>query len=118
MKRSSDKYVSSEYMEQCGFITWWKYKFPEVLIFHIPNGEFRSPSTASRLKKAGVVPGIPDLFCPAMRLWIEIKREDGGKVSNEQKRIHQYLESIGDTVIIAHGAREASERVLFLKNKS
>lgn len=103
---------SSEYMEQTGFVNWFRNKFQGVLIFHIPNGEHRNISVGKRLKDEGVVAGIPDLFIPAWKVWIEMKTKDGGTLSFEQKRIHKYLESVGYTVIIGNGATDASSKVL------
>lgn len=57
-------------------------QIPELsLLFHIPNGGYRSPRTAAALKKQGVQPGVPDLFLPVPcgvfhGLWIEMKRTD------------------------------------------
>ena len=110
--------VSLEAAEQEGFITWWKFRFPDVLIFHIPNGGARYITTARNLKKAGVVPGIPDLYCPRYRLWIEFKRSKGGKLSPEQEKIINYLRRVGDAVIVAHGSEDGSRQVLdFMKEK-
>jgi hypothetical protein len=99
-------------MEQQGLVAWFRGKYPETLIFAVPNGEYRAMTTAKKLRDEGVVPGIPDLFVPAWDLWIEMKRREGGKVSDEQKRIHSYLKGIGDTVIIGYGAEDASRKIL------
>ncbi len=101
-----------EHEEQVGFVQWFRGMFPGVLIYAIPNGGKRSMSVAKELKAEGVVPGVPDLHVPAWRLWIEMKRIKGGKLSDEQIDMHDYLESIGDTVIIGRGAKDASARVL------
>ena len=109
---------TSESLEQQGFIQWFRLRFPEVLIFHIPNGGVRHIVTAARLQKEGVVPGIPDLYIPEWRLWIEMKRASGGILSDDQERIIKYLDEIGHTVIIGYGATDASIKVLeFLKPK-
>lgn len=102
----------SEHEEQAGFVRWFRDRFPGVLIFAIPNGEHRAVSVARRLKAEGVVPGVPDLFVPEWRLWIEMKRIKGGRLSDEQKEIIQRLEAIGYTVIVGKGARDASAQVL------
>ena len=108
--------MSSESDEQIGFVTWWRLKYPTILLFHIPNGSWRNPVTATRLKKEGVVAGIPDLFCPKHLLWIEMKNVNGGKVSEEQFAMIDYLRRIGHTVMIANGATDASRQVLdFMK---
>jgi len=88
------------------------------LIYHCPNGEKRSIKTAVRLKKMGVVAGIPDLFVPSWKLYIELKREKGGVVSEAQKKIMDYLSRVGYTCIIGHGATDASVKVLkFLEER-
>ena len=89
-----------------------------MLIYHCPNGERRSISVAVKLKKMGVVAGIPDLFIPAWKLYIELKREKGGVVSEDQKKIMAYLQRVGYTVFVCHGATEASVEVLkFLEER-
>lgn len=60
----------------------------------------------------GVVAGIPDLFVPSWKLYIELKREKGGVVSEAQKKIMAYLQRVGYTCIIGHGATDASVQVL------
>lgn len=104
--------ISTEHQEQVGFLMWFRYKYPNILIFAIPNGGHRSLKTAKNLKDEGVVPGIPDLYVPEWKLWVEMKRTKCGSVSEDQKRIIQYLISIGDTVIVGYGANDASQKVL------
>jgi hypothetical protein len=102
----------SEHEEQAGFVSWFRARFPGVLIFAIPNGEHRAISAAKRLKAEGVVAGVPDLHVPEWRLWIEMKRATGGRLSADQAEIIRHLQDIGYTVIVGHGAREASAKVL------
>ena len=108
---------SSEASHQEGFITWFRFKFPDVLIFHIPNGEQRALSVGVRLKKQGVVAGVPDLFIPAWGCFIEMKRKEGGTVSEKQRKMIDYLTRVGYTCMLAHGAEDASNQVLeFIKS--
>ena len=102
----------TETQEQEGLVTWFRARFPGVLIFAIPNGGHRAISTAKRLKAEGVVPGVPDLYVPAWNLWVEMKRVKGGTLSPDQKEMIKYLESIGHTVIVGYGATDASRKVL------
>lgn len=104
----------SEHEEQVGFVNWFRGRFPGVLIFAIPNGEKRAISTAKRLKAEGVVAGVPDLHVPEWRLWIEMKRVKGGKLSDEQKDMMLRLENIGHMVIVGRGARDVSAQVLLM----
>ena len=109
----------SEHDEQAGLCRWLDAKFPHVRYFAIPNGGHRAIKTAKMLKREGVKPGVPDMYIPAWRLWIEMKRVKGGTVSRDQKDWHRYLESIGDTVVIGLGARDSSEKILkFLDARS
>lgn len=66
---------------------------------------------ARRLRAEGVVAGVPDLFIPGWRLWVEMKRIDSRPSQNQKTMIH-YLESVGYTVIVGYGARDASEKVI------
>ena len=109
---SASKTSPSEHSEQVGFINWFRVKYPNVLIFAIPNGEKRAITVAKRLKAEGVVRGIPDLFIPQWNLWVEMKRISGGRLSPEQKGMIQYLEGVGHKVIVAKGAADASKQIL------
>lgn len=109
--------VKSEHMEQAIFVQWFRRSYPDVLIFAIPNGGHRSPSTALKLKVEGVVPGIPDLFVPEWQLWIEMKKEKGGVVSKEQQSVINYLERVNYCVIVGKGADDARRKVSEFTNK-
>lgn len=102
----------SESEEQIGLVLWFETQFPRVRIFHIPNGGHRAMSVAKKMKAEGVKPGVPDLHVPAWRLWIEMKRKTGGRLSPEQKDWIEYLEGIGDVVIVGKGAEDASRQLL------
>ena len=103
--------IPTEHEEQCGFVQWFRRKFPDVRIIAIPNGGARSPSVACRLKAEGVARGVPDLFIPAWRVWIEMKRINGGRVSPEQQSWKSYLEKEGYTVFICAGMEQARREV-------
>jgi len=57
----------------------------------------------------GMKKGCPDMFFPQLKLFIELKRRDGGVVSKEQEECHKMLRECGFTVEVAHGAKEAWE---------
>jgi len=99
--------VVSEHMEQAALVMWFRRAYPDTLIFAVPNGGLRSKTQAMKLKVEGVVPGIPDLFVPAWKLWIEMKKVKGGTVSKEQKEMIKYLQSVNYCVIVGHGAEDA-----------
>lgn len=108
----------SEDDEQAAVMEWavlMEKQLPELsLLFHIANGGYRHPATASRMKKLGVKAGVPDLFLPVPRggfhgLWVEMKRRKGGKVSPEQKAWMASLEGEMYRCEVAHGAEEACD---------
>lgn len=100
----------SEHVEQRNFVQWMRQKHPELWVFAVPNGGHRGASQGAKLKAEGVAPGVPDLYIPALRLWIEMKIK-GGKVSPEQRRWHEYLTGIGDRVVVAYSRDEAVQAV-------
>jgi hypothetical protein len=103
--------VPSEHFEQCLLVQWFRRKWPDVRIFAIPNGGYRSRATAGRLKAEGVLSGVPDLFVPAWHLWVEMKRTKGGSLSAEQKDWIQYLESENYYCIVGKGAEDAKAKI-------
>jgi hypothetical protein len=97
----------SEHLEQARVVMWFRRTYPDTLIFAIPNGGLRSKTQGMKLKVEGVVPGIPDLFIPAWRVWVEMKRAKGGVLSKDQQNIIKYLQSVNYCVIVCHGAEDA-----------
>lgn len=93
------------------FLAIFEAKWPGVRILAIPNGGWRHPATAKRLRAEGVRPGVPDLFIPSWNVWVEIKRAKGGRVSQAQADWHEYLASIGHAVIVARGAIDGIKQV-------
>ena len=56
--------------------------------------------------------GVPDLFIPAWRVWIEMKREKGGSVSTDQKDWLAYLTECGYRCFVARGAEDAKRQII------
>lgn len=109
--------VPLESAEQASFVAWFEFQFPRVLIIASLNGAFlfgdgeRRALQGARLKKQGMKKGVPDLQVPDWLLWIEMKRAAGGRLSEDQVLVHDYLRSIGHTVLIAEGAASAMRLV-------
>ena len=100
----------SESMEQILFVNWMRKTHPQHRIFHIPNGGARGAATAARLKNEGVTKGVPDLFVPSLKLWIEMKAV-GGKASPEQIDWIEYLQAHGYSACVCHGNEQAQKVV-------
>ena len=101
----------TEHEEQCDVVQWFRRTYPGVRMLAIPNGGARSLSQGAKLKAEGVSRGVPDLFIPAWGMWIEMKRTDGGSLSEHQKGWRDYLTSIGHTHYVCHGFKNAKETI-------
>jgi len=102
----------SEHLEQVKFIAWFRREFNQYPIFAIPNGGKRGKREAGRLKAEGVTAGVSDLYCPGLKLWIEMKECEGKKMSKAQVDWANYVTSIGDNFILGLGYTDAKEKVL------
>lgn len=85
---------------------------------HVPNGGYRGWKIASRLKHMGVKSGVPDILIfdnlsGYNGVAIEMKKVEGGRLSDTQKEWLEKLEERGWLTTKAEGAKEAIE---FIKN--
>ena len=105
--------ANSEHIEQRELVRWFRQTFVGIRIFAIPNGGQRHLSVAAKLKAEGAASGVPDLYVPEFRLWIEMKRATGGRLSKTQMDWIDYLTTVcGDHVIVGAGFRDAQEKIL------
>lgn len=102
-----------EHIEQVKFVHWIEKNHPDFWIYAVPNGGQRNKVTAIKLKAEGVRSGVPDLAIPKLFLYIEMKRSDGGIVSDNQKKWLSYLDGCGYRVAVANGFEEA--KIIFLE---
>lgn len=93
-----NKRSNPEHELQSACVEWFRYQFPNyrLRLFAIPNGGKRNIRTAVKLKREGVLPGVPDLFLAIPRLhygglWIEMKAGAAGKITEAQKELHAEL---------------------------
>lgn len=88
---------------------------PELqLLFHIPNEGLRHPATGRRMIAEGMKSGVPDLELPVPRggyhgLFIEMKRQHGGRVSDDQRGWIACLKAQGYRAEVCKGADAAIE---------
>jgi len=94
----------SEYDEQCAVVEWFKLFYPkyEGCIISSENGAHLAGSKGqrtakiARAKKAGMKPGVSDLFIAVPRgnfsgLWIEMKDKGKNKTSVSQLQIEHLM---------------------------
>lgn len=108
--------VPSEDEEQIMVMKWAEMqmgRWPDLRwLFHIPNGGKRRKTEAARFKAMGVKPGVPDLCLPVPigryhGLYIEMKRREGGKLSEDQREWIDGLSENGYCVRRCDGWQEA-----------
>lgn len=79
------KHEESKIQQQC--VNWFRYQYPQHVMFAIPNGGRRGKVEAAIMKGEGVLAGVADLFImspkyekripPIHGLFIEMKTEKG-----------------------------------------
>ena len=110
--------MKSEHQHQVEYFNWLHFLSGldddiTALIYAVPNGGYRRPKEAIRLKAEGVKPGIPDINIDVPRLGfhgarIEMKNQLG-TVSEAQKNIHHLLRQQGYYTVVCYSAAEAIE---------
>lgn len=98
--------VHHEYLLQCECISWFRYFFPNILIWDSLNGVPLTNAQANREVKAGMLKGLPDLQIAAARkgfhgLFIEMKNGKKGVVREEQMEILTKLRAQGYLTAVA-----------------
>ena len=110
----------TEAQEQRSLFQWVAYnrrKWPELaLLHHIPNGGSRDLREAHNLKEQGVKRGVPDMCLPVPRggwhgLYIELKRQKGGRVSDEQRWWLAQLTKQGYLAVVCLGWEDAADTI-------
>jgi hypothetical protein len=98
------KRQNPEHDEQVNLFNWIKYNEPRHPklrgIFAVPNGGYRSKTTAVNMKREGQKAGVWDIFIPHPKfldgelvylgMWIEMKAGKN-RLTNEQKNFKEIL---------------------------
>jgi hypothetical protein len=94
------------------------YQARGLLAFcHVPNGGWRKPTEAGRLKAMGTTPGVPDLLLWAAdgrSFGIELKA-GAGKLSPAQAAWHDTVSSLGHRVYVCRSVDDV-ERCLRMES--
>lgn len=107
--------VPLEHQEQAALFSWARVAertHPELKFLHSSQNGMAATSIqeALRAKKAGMKPGVPDIFLPVPRggyhgLFIELKRKTGttSDLSSEQKRWLDAMNGHGYRAVMCAG---------------
>lgn len=101
----------SEQDLQIACVKWCQTK--GVLVWHTANGGARSGREAMKFKSMGVLAGVPDLFLPALHMFVELKSPTGkGWLSGEQRALMAALETFGYTCVVTSSFEAFKEAVV------
>ena len=112
--------LPSEAEEQRALFRWAALAagaHPELrLLYHVPNEGRRSVVTGRRMKAEGMKPGVPDICLPVARgghhaLYIELKRREGGRVTESQRQWLSDLTDAGNRAVVCKGWDAAREEI-------
>lgn len=112
-------YKLCEETEQINLFRWAEFAeniYPELkLMYHVPNEGKRSVITGSRLKQAGLKPGVPDIVLPVAKgeyigLYIELKYGKN-KLTENQKYWLKELRSQHHLTAVCYGWEQARELI-------
>ena len=107
--------MKGEDLEQATLISWFNLqscKYEELKwIYAVPNGGYRHPAEAKKLKATGTKRGVPDLFLPVARngkhgLYIEMKYGKN-RLQPVQRKWYWALIDQGYEVKVCYSADEA-----------
>lgn len=100
----------TEHQIQSAFVRAFRYRWPHVIICSFPNAARRSFALAARMKKEGLLAGMPDIFIARMAqgyggLFLEFKSKRG-RVSPEQEKVMGIL---GEAGYLCHVVRSVED---------
>lgn len=93
-------------------VKWFRLQYPQykMLLFHVPNGGYRTATTARNMKLEGVVAGVADLLLlmpsgPYHGLCIEMKTPKG-RQTPKQKHFEQAVSAMGYEYIVVRSLEQ------------
>lgn len=96
------KHQESTLQTQC--VKWFRYQYPHLVIYAVPNGGSRNVREAQRLKSEGVLAGVADLTIllpQGKSLYIEMKVK-GNRQTPNQKEFQQKAEALGHKYYVCY----------------
>ena len=100
------KHQESSLQTQC--VKWFRYQYPHLVIYSVPNGGSRNVREAQRLKSEGVLAGVADLTIllpQGKSLYIEMKVK-GNRQTPNQKEFQQKAEALGHKYYVCYSFEE------------
>ena len=93
---------------QTACVRWFRYQYPHLVIYAVPNGGSRNVREAQRLKAEGVLSGVADLvvlLTQGKSLYIEMKVK-GNRHTQNQKDFQKKVIALGHTYAVCYTFEE------------
>ena len=93
---------------QTACVRWFRYQYPQLVIYAVPNGGSRNVREAQRLKSEGVLAGVADLVVllpQGKSLYIEMKVKGNRQTAN-QKDFQKKAITLGHTYAVCYTFEE------------
>ena len=100
-----------ESQHQSDFVKWMEFHHPHITLYHIPNGERRTPQVGAKLKRMGVKKGVFDIYVMDWHLYIEFKKSHKEKLSEAQKKFKIDAERTGHLTMVAYNFKDAVDKI-------
>lgn len=101
-----------EHRLQCACVRWFRLVYPQHHhnLFAVPNGGYRTPATAAKIKAEGALPGVSDLILLIARggyhgLLIEMKK-DKGRQSEAQREWQRLIAADGYKYVVVRSIED------------
>ena len=89
---------------QTACVRWFRYQYPNLIIYAVPNGGNRNVREAKRLKAEGVLAGVADLVVmlpQGKSIYIEMKVK-GNRQTENQKEFQKKAIELGHTYAVCY----------------
>ena len=93
---------------QASCVRWFRYQYPHLVIYAVPNGGSRNVREAQRPKTEGVLAGVADLVVllpQGKSLYIEMKVK-GNQQTDNQKEFQKKVTTLGHTYVVCYTFEE------------
>lgn len=111
------RHLEGDIQEAC--VNWFRYAYPNYIIFSVPNGGTRNSREAVQLRREGALAGVADLIIvtEGAVLFVEMKTKHN-KQQETQKVFQSNVERLGHTYSVCHSLSEFQLIVeRFIKDK-
>lgn len=104
-----------EHNLQVACVRWFRYQYPNAIIYAIPNGGQRNAIVAAKLKAEGVLAGVPDLFVAVAAkgwhgMYIEMKDGTQGRLSLHQANMIVKLQQAGYNCVVCRSFEDFQQQ--------